>query len=115
MSGFIEVAIGDEEFAGGEGGETLQDEGGHLAGADAEDGFVVEVVEDSGGEIDGDGGDGKAALGEGGLVQDLFADVDGALKERVEQVADAGELSCGFVGFADLAEDLGFAEDHGIE
>jgi len=46
------------------------------------------------------------------LAHDALAGGDGALEEAVEHGAGAAEAVGGVVGFADLAEDLGFAEDH---
>ena len=93
----------------------MQHQRGHLAGADAEDGFVVVMLENPAGAFDGDGADADAAFGDLRLRHHLLADGDGALEEGIERRADGAGRAGEVVGFADLAEDLRFADDHGID
>lgn len=87
----------------------------HFSGADDHDVGVFEVAEDFFGEVDGDGADGGLAFLDGGGVADFFADGESALEEFVEGAAGGLGFEGGGVSFFDLAEDFGFAEDHGVE
>jgi hypothetical protein len=55
------------------------------------------------------------AGGEGGFFVDVLGGGEGALKEGVENFAYAVAVTGVVVGVFDLREDLGFADDHGIE
>ena len=46
---------------------------------------------------------------------DFLGDVEGALEKFVEVTAGGAGFLGGLVSFFDLAEDFGFAEDHGVE
>jgi len=108
-------AVGDED-----GGCALLDEVargqiGHLARADDEDGLALQAAEDLAREVDGDGCDGDGRAADLGLGADALCDPEGALEERIERGGDGPDLARDGVGLLDLAEDLGFADDHGIE
>src|SRR5271170_1974246 len=56
------IAVGNQQLAGRQGGETAQHQVGHFSGADAQHRFVVKVIENSAGEINGNAGDAQAPL-----------------------------------------------------
>ena len=114
-------AVGDEDAGRAVLDEVADGELGHLAGADEQDGFVGERTEDLAGEIDRDRGDGDRGGADLGLGADFFCDGEGALEEGVELAAlgalaaDGSDLAGDGVGLLDLAEDLGLADDHGVQ
>jgi hypothetical protein len=87
----------------------------HLSGSHEEDGLALEGAEDLTGEVDGDGGDGDGAGADLGLGADFFCDGEGALEESFEVGGDGAGFAGDGVGLFDLTEDLGLADDHGVE
>ena len=108
-------AVGDDEIGGAVLDEVAGGELGHLAGADEQDGFSGQGAEDLAGEVDGDRGDGDAGGADLGLGADALGDGEGALEQAFEGAGDGTDLAGDGVGLLDLAEDLGLADDHGVE
>src|SRR5829696_7829704 len=109
------VTIAAEQPLGLEPCEAASDELCHLARADAQDGFVVEMIEDAARVIDGNAGDTEPPLGDARLGHHLLPDGRGALEERVEDWTGRARIAGGVVRFAHLAEDLRLANDHRIQ
>ncbi len=115
------VAVGDGQGPDAGAGEGRGGEGAHGPGAD--DGgaglgeAVLEAVpgERALGEVEGGGDDGGRGGVDVGLGVDALPDAQGLLEELVEVAADLVGLARGVVGVAELAEDLRFAGDHGVE
>lgn len=114
FDGAVVGAVGDDDAAGSAGHEALGAGTAHLARTDEHDSALAEVV-DLFGEIDGDGTNGGGAALDGGFIADALADAEGVLEELIETAAGGSVFVGGFVGLLDLAEDLGLAEDHGVE
>jgi len=87
----------------------------HFAGADEEDAAAFEGSEDFAGEFDGGEGDGDGAFADGGFGADAFGDVEGAGENGIEILTEDALLFGQRPGFFQLAEDLGFADDHGVQ
>src|SRR5439155_25429731 len=73
------------------------------------------MIENPSGAINGDAADAQSSFGDPGLAHHLFADGEGALKERVERRADGVDGPGGAVGFPDLAENLRLTDHHRVE
>ena len=87
----------------------------HLAGADDEDRLPFQRAEDLLGEFDRNRGDGDRRRSDGGLGAHALGDGEGAAEKLVELTANRAYCAGSRVGLFDLAEDLGFADDHRIE
>jgi hypothetical protein len=85
------------------------------AGAENQRAAVREFAEDALGELDAGGGDRHRASAQLGLGADPFAGFERALEEAVENGAGGAVLVGETIGFADLAEDFGFAEEKRVE
>src|SRR5579862_4685472 len=94
--------LGDDLFADG---ARAQDEGGVLS----------ELAENAFGEFDAGGRDGHGTSAEFRFGANALADFESALEHAVEHRAGGAGLVGEAIGFADLAKNFGFAEDHGIE
>ena len=94
------------------GGDDLFADG---AGAEDESGALGELAEDALGELYAGGGDGHGAGAEFRFGADALADFERALKQAIEDRAGGALFVGEAIGFADLAEDFGFAEQHGVE
>ena len=75
----------------------------------------LQFAEDALGEFDSSGRDGHGASAEFGFGADAFADFERALEKAIEYRAGGTVFVSDAIGFANLAEDFGFAEHHGIE
>ena len=102
--------IGDAAIA--QRGDDLLGDG---ACADDERGVAGEFAEDALGEFYAGGGDGHGAHAELRFGADALADFERALEKAIENGAGCALFVRGFVGVAHLAEDFGFAEEHGVE
>ena len=115
LDGAIARAIHDEEIgdaAVAERGDDLLADG---ACAENERGVPGEFAEDALGEFYAGGGDGHGARAEFGFGADALADFERALEQTIEDGAGGALFVGEAIGFADLAEDFGFAEEHGVE
>jgi hypothetical protein len=115
LAGALGIAVGDHDTAGAKGGEVLQGQVAHLAGADDEDDLVTEAIEDRLRDLDGDARDRQFSAAQAGGFADLFGDAQGALKEGVEGWANAPCVDGGLVCVAHLTEDLAFAEHEAFD
>ena len=97
--------------------EVADGELGHLAGADEQDVLVGERTEDLARQIDRDRGDGDGADEPIWVSLRTFLATEKAdCSRRSSEAAEAAPTVAGDgVGLFDLAEDLGFADDHGVE
>ncbi len=75
----------------------------------------MEAAEDLAGEVYGYRGYGDGVGADLGLGADALGYGEGALEEGVEGSGYGAYLAGYGVGFFDLAEDLGLADDHGVE
>ena len=87
----------------------------HLSGADAQNRFIVEMIEDALRIIDRDARDAQPAFAERRLVHHLLADGEGALKERMKQGPAVFDDAAQLIRAAHLPEDLRLAQYHRIE
>jgi hypothetical protein len=113
--GLLVGAVGDQDGGCALLDEMARGELGHLASADEQDGLALERTEDFAGEVDGDRRDGDGRAADLGLGADALGDGEGALEQRLERGGDGADLAGDGVGLLDLAEDLGLANDHGVE
>ena len=87
----------------------------HLAGADDQDGLIVEVVEDVAGDVDGDARDRELAAAQPRLVAGPLGGAQGPLEGGMEDRPDDPPAGGGLVGIADLAEDLVLAGHQALQ
>ena len=87
----------------------------HLAGADDEDRLPFQCPENLFGEFDRDRGDRHGRRSDGGLGAHALGDGEGAAEKLVELSANGTYGARRGIGFLDLSENLGFADDHGIQ
>ena len=113
--GAIVGAVGDEDRGAAVGHQVAGGEFAHLAGADDEDRLPFQRAENLFGEFDRDRGDRHRRRSDGGLGAHALGDGEGAAEELVELSANGAYGAGGGVGLFDLAENLGFADDHGIQ
>ncbi len=113
--GPLGAAVGHEDAARSQGGEVLQGQVAHLAGADDQHGLVAEGVEDLAGDVHRDAGDRELAAVHAGLLADELADPDRLLEDLVEDRPDGLAAIGRLVGVADLAEDLPLAEHQALQ
>jgi hypothetical protein len=76
---------------------------------------IDKFSEDTLGELDAGGGDGHRASAQFGLGADAFTGFKRALEEAVEHGAGGAVFVGETIGFANLAEDFGFAEEEGVQ
>jgi hypothetical protein len=95
-----------------EGGDDLLADG---AGTENEGGAVSELAEDALGKFYSGGGYGHRARAQFSFGADALAGFEGALEEAIEDGAGGAVFVGDAVGFSDLAEDFGFAEEKRIE
>jgi len=105
-----DVEVGDAAVA--EGGKNLLADG---AGAENQGAAVGEFAEDALGEFYAGGGDGHWAGAEFSFRADTLAGFEGTLEEAIENGAGSAVFVRDAIGFADLAEDFGFAEEERVE
>ena len=110
-----EVAIGDEDRAGAQHPEVLEGQFPHLAGADDQDGLIVEVVEDVTSDVDGDTRDRELAAAQPRLVAGPLGGAQGPLEDGMEDRPDDPPAGGGLVGIADLTEDLVLAGHQALQ
>src|SRR5260221_5575566 len=85
------------------------------AGAEDEGAALGEFAEDALGELNAGGGDGHGARAQLGFGPYALAGFEGALEETIENGAGGAIFVGEAIGFADLAEDFGFAEEERVE
>ena len=109
------VAIGNKHRADAARIEATRHAFARLACAEDHDLVVEEVAENFFSEVHGDGSDGGRAARDGGFGTNLLGGLERALEELVQAGIDGSGIGGRCVGLFDLAENFGFAEDHGIE
>ena len=107
--------VGDEDGGGAVFDEVARSQLRHLPGAYKQDSLSLKRAKDFSGEVDGNGGDRDTARGDLRFAADFFGYSEGALQERLEVGGDGADFARDTVGLFDLAEDLGFANDHAVE
>ena len=87
----------------------------HLARPEDENGPARQVAEDLPCQLDGNRRDGDGHAGDAGLGPHALGDVERLLQQVIQD--DPGGLLCpgNGIGRLDLPEDLGLAEDHGLQ
>src|ERR1700687_3661590 len=85
------------------------------AGSENKGGALGQLAENALGEFHAGGRDRHRAGAEFGLRADALADFQGALEKAIEDRASGALFVRETVSLADLAEDFGFTEQHGIE
>ncbi len=98
-----------------QGPEVLEGQLPHLAGADDQDGLIVEVVEDVASDVHGDARDRELAAAQPGLVAGPLGGAQGLLEGGMEDRSDDPAVGGGLVGIADLAEDLVLAGHQALQ
>jgi len=114
-SGALGRAVGDGDLFDAARLEGARGLFAGFAGADDEDFVLGQGGEDLFRKLDGGGHDGDAAALDVGRGADVLGDVEGALEGLVQPGAGVLVREGEFVGVLELAEDLGLADDHGVE
>ena len=115
LAGALLRAVGDEDGACSLLHEMAGCEFAHFSCADEEDGAAVERAEDFAGQFDGDRGDGDGVGADGGFGADALGCGEGGLEEMFELAGDGASGAGDGKSVFDLAENLRFADDHGVE
>jgi hypothetical protein len=113
--GAVERAIHHEEASNFAITEVSDNSFADSTGAQDERGAFAEFAEDAFGKSDSSGRDRHWAGAEFGFGADAFANFKRTLKKSIEDGASGAVFVSDAVGIANLAEDFGFAEHHGIE
>ncbi|CUJ48692.1 Uncharacterised protein [Achromobacter xylosoxidans] len=87
----------------------------HFARADEQRAGLVQVAEHAFGQAHRGGGHGHRLRADGGLRTDFLGHREGALEHLVQQRAERTGFASRAHGVLHLADDLGFAQHHGIE
>src|SRR5208337_4222288 len=115
LLGFITGAIGEvkpADVAVAKLGNDLFADG---AGAKYERGAIVELAKNALGELHARGGDAHGARAKLGFRAYALANFEGGLKQAVQDGAGDVRGVGAQIGFANLAENLGFAQEHGFQ
>ena len=113
--GPFEGAVRDHDVLHAVAQEVLGGELGHFACAQKHDVFPVQVAEDLLGKLDRGGADGNRPLRQSGLRTDPLRDGDRLLDQFVQDRAGGLGLKSNIEGILELAQDLGLAEDQGVQ
>ena len=108
-------SVDDENGCGALLDEVTRGQLGHFSSTDKEDGLALQRAEDFAREVYCYGSNGDAARANLGFSPNLLRDGEGSLEKRFELSGDGADLAGDSVGLFDLAEDLGFADDHAVE
>src|SRR5579884_2694639 len=95
--------------------EVFRGELAHFAGANDHDGMAAQGAEDGAGELDRGVAYRDCHLADAGFRAHALGDAEGAGEDVFEKAADRTFRSRERVRGLDLAEDLGLADDHGVE
>ena len=97
------------------GGEMVGAQLDHFAGADEQHVLLVDAGEDALRQAHRGGGHGHRIGADGGGAAHFLGHREGALEQLVQQRAHGAGLLGGFHRLLELAENLGFAQHHGIQ
>ena len=95
--------------------QVLQGQFGHLAGAHQQDGLAGQLAEDLPGQADRGIADADGVVADAGFAAHPFGHGEGLVQQAVQNGAGGLVLGGLPVGLLDLPQDLGLAQDHGIE
>ena len=109
------MAVGDEDGARPLVGEGARGELAGVAGAQDDDVPALEVPENAEGQVHGDRRDADATRADAGLRAHALAGRQGRCEQPVQERPGAALAHRRLVRPADLALDLGLAEDHRLE
>ena len=111
----VGVAVGDEDGPHALVDQRLGRQLGRLAGADDDHRARLEVADDVAGEVDGHARDADALARDAGLRAHALAGLQRGAEQAVGHRPGGAGLERRLVGAADLALDLGLADDHRVQ
>ena len=111
----VEGAVQDEDLAGTFFHQAFQRQFCHFACTDDHDGLGAEILKDFFSKFDGHGTDGHATARNVGFGMYALGAAEGVMEERREVGPQRARIACKGEGLFDLAEDFGFADDHGVQ